>query len=822
MYSRRHFINTTTLTALGLATHPVLRFDDAAASGPSALTFGITEERVAATAASLYRPYCSRVADSPDVTTWAQVDLGSSQPIDAVRLYPFTDAKIPAGEGFPLQFRVECSDDPNFETSQSIVDYSKTDYPDPNNHVVQFGAKKVQGRYVRVTATRLRAEKPTTIVDPLRWAREMPHMFALTKIEVISGAVDIALRQPVTVDAVLGNPSDAQQLTRALRPQGEGLTTDNPKNVTHPDMWRPPRDRARAPVEGVRIHDGIFRDAVLSNISYLLDSYSVDDLLYPFRQRAGKSVSPLAEPSIWDRLLPGSSAGRFLMGAANTLHWIDHPELRRRVVAVVDGIAECRQPDGYIMAYPEHTFFNSEHGAYTRAWVTHGLIDAGYVGNEKAFELLRGYYDWYNAMPHLPEALRRCSHGGQGMVANARMYFSPVGKPADLQVLQRYFQENYWLSALAARNVDAIWQYPYDRPHSYLLTNLEAYLDLYRATGNDLYLNAIKGAWELFRGYWQNVGGSISIIEHENCPPGSNLLQTHLGETCGSAFWVLLNQRLHLLDPDEERYVTEIEKSIYNVLLANQDGSRGIRYHTVLVGHKDKPTCRNTCCEGQGTRLLASLPQFIYSLADDGVYVNLFEPSSIAWDQAGAQMRLEMQAQFPSSPQVLLQVHATKPVRAKIRVRVPSWATGVMNIEVNGTRVGTGNPGCYVTIDRVWSSHDRISFTLPLDFKLTEYTGSDQVQGRKRYALEYGPILMAALGAADAKLELSRASSPKDMLTRLRPVAGRPLHFVLSDPLTDLLARAISESETEFCPYFEIGAETFSCFPVVEVKATLF
>ena len=68
----------------------------------------------------------------------------------------------------------------------------------------------------------------------------------------------------------------------------------------------------------------------------------------------------------------------------------------------MDGIAECRQPNGYIMAYPEDTIFYSERGAYTRAWVTHGLIEAGYAGNPKAFDLLRGYYDWFDSAHTCP------------------------------------------------------------------------------------------------------------------------------------------------------------------------------------------------------------------------------------------------------------------------------------------------------------------------------------------------------------------------------------------------------------------------------------
>ena len=183
------------------------------------------------------------------------------------------------------------------------------------------------------------------------------------------------------------------------------------------------------------------------------------------------------------------------------------------------------------------------------------------------------------------------------------------------------------MEQLAAREDRAIWQYPYDRPHCYLLTNVEAYMDLYRATGDTRYLNAVEGAWELYHDKWENPGGSISIIEFVVSPPKSYRLDAELEELCGNSFWAFLSQRFHLLDPENEKYVTEIEKSIYNVGLANQAGSQGFRYHALLAHRKEKPTRMNTCCEGQGTRLIGSLPEHIYSLASDGLYVNLFEPS---------------------------------------------------------------------------------------------------------------------------------------------------------------------------------------------------
>jgi DUF1680 family protein len=561
---------------------------------------------------------------------------------------------------------------------------------------------------------------------------------------------------------------------------------------------------AEAPRAGVTLHGGVFEAAMRNNIRYLLDSYTLDDLLIQFRARAGKLIpaSSRTPDQFWESDLAGSNAGRFLMGAGNTLRWIDDAELRSRFTALVDGIAECKQPNGYVMAYPEDTIFYSERGAYTRAWLTHGLIEAGYAGDERAFSLLRGNYDWFNKASYLPELMRGAVQGGQGMIANTRMYFTPVGKPADMQVIQRYYLEDKWLAQIGRGEKEAIWQYPYDRPHCYVLTNLEAYLDLYRATGDKRIHDGVKAAWEMYHEHWEQPGGSISIIEYNYDPPDTNSLSQKLGELCGSSFWTFLSQRFQLMNPGEERYAAEIEKSIYNVAIANQDGSQGLRYHTILTGEKEKGTRMNSCCEGQGTRLLGSLPEHIYSIAPDGLYIHLYEPSTIHWKQGAIAMELTMKTRFPYEKHVECTVKAASETQAVVRVRVPSWATAEMSVTVNGKTARTGKPGSYVVLDRKWSNGDTIGFTLPAAMRAKKYEGADQVAGKSRYSIEYGPILLAAVGSVNA--DLGAASDAEGVAGLLEPIEGEPLHF-----------RARSGSGVKFIPYMEIAQEQFTCFPTV-------
>jgi len=79
------------------------------------------------------------------------VDLGDSVTIGEVRLYPRDDGEH-AGQGFPLDFQIQVSEDG--KTWPTVV--TRTDCPLPTG-VQRFSIRPQKARYVRVLATRLRA-----------------------------------------------------------------------------------------------------------------------------------------------------------------------------------------------------------------------------------------------------------------------------------------------------------------------------------------------------------------------------------------------------------------------------------------------------------------------------------------------------------------------------------------------------------------------------------------------------------------------------------------------------------------------------------------
>ena len=93
--------------------------------------------------------------------------------------HPCDHANI-KGFGFPVRFRLEASDAPDFKSSILFVDRTDADHPNPGAGVQKFDAPaNTSARYVRLTATKL-----------------MPcadhFLFALHRMAVISGGKNAA------------------------------------------------------------------------------------------------------------------------------------------------------------------------------------------------------------------------------------------------------------------------------------------------------------------------------------------------------------------------------------------------------------------------------------------------------------------------------------------------------------------------------------------------------------------------------------------------------------------------------------------------------
>jgi mono/diheme cytochrome c family protein len=191
-----------------------------AQAGPVLVELEKTLRESAATGPNTRRGYHSAVARTPDTLKWVQVDLGASVDIDRVWLLPASDPfnGIGDGFGFPVRFKVEVSDDPEFREGVKLawIRYDVTfmaDFPNPGLTPFSTGGSKddgIAGRYVRVTATRLAPRKDD-------------YIFALAELKVTDRAgINVALGKPVTSPDSIesGERWSRANLTDGLAPSG--------------------------------------------------------------------------------------------------------------------------------------------------------------------------------------------------------------------------------------------------------------------------------------------------------------------------------------------------------------------------------------------------------------------------------------------------------------------------------------------------------------------------------------------------------------------------------------------------------------------------
>jgi DUF1680 family protein len=538
---------------------------------------------------------------------------------------------------------------------------------------------------------------------------------------------------------------------------------------------------------GVKLNGGVYGEAFENNISFLKD-FDVDRMLYWYRVHKGKpapGVPYAADRGHFENNLKGQTAGQFLMGAGTSLLWKEDDQLRTMMKTLLQEMEACRDDDGFIIPIPKEEFNTKEYPNYTRAWIIFGLLDAGYVGESRAFELARDMADYFNTSYVLPY-VKDMNLGFQGILANTRMYDAPNGKWEDIQVAIDHYQEIWWLEQLIAGDHRAIYAHPGDHPHSTLLTTLEAYCDLYRVTGKEIYINAVKSALGMYEDKWQHVGGGINMCEHDEFWPGCNWLSPgrHYNELCSTNFWVLLNQRMHLLEPDNAHYVDEMETSLYNILFASQVGDRGYHYLNLLERTKDwRWLDRATCCASLGTRLAGLLPQFLYTYSDDSVYVDIYAASEAKLPN-GVEIVCETDMPNDGYAKIIVK-SAKKPFTLKLRV--PRWATD------------DGKSSYYETHENV-KAGDVFEMNFPFHFRVTKYTGGEEIPGKDRYAVEYGPLLYAAMGAPNPVTVKFDPEKPGEWFA---PVAGRKLKLKGND-------------RCEYWAYLDIHDEPFSVYPIVE------
>ena len=560
----------------------------------------------------------------------------------------------------------------------------------------------------------------------------------------------------VALIGVLGASATAQPLTTA-------------PDAVAPEM-RARFDAEPFSLKQVRITGGPFREALERDADYLL-RLDPDRFLHNFRDLAG--LEPRAPRyGGWESMqIAGHSLGHYLSalslyhakrGGSTLDQQLRGSRVEERIDYIVDELAAVQDArgTGYVGGIPgqEALWQEIRHGEvegeafhlngvwvpwYTLHKLYAGLIDAyAYTGNETALHVVTGLADWAidvteGLSPAQWQEMLDTEHGG--MNESLANLYALTGEQNYLD-LSRKFHHGDVLTPLAQNTARLEGLHGNTQ-----IPKVIGAARQYELTGTDSLRTIADAFWERVVDHHTYVIGGNTEGEHFG-PRDS--LSTRLGttttETCNTYNMLKLTRHLFSLSA-APRYADYYERALYNHILASQDPKRGTTAYFVSLkpGHFKTyatPDSSFWCCVGSGMENHVRYGQGLYFRKADNLYVNLFVPSTLSWDEQGVTVR--QHTRFPEENTTRLTFEMDEATELGLRLRNPGWTDGPPTVRVNGNRVEPEATNGYVSLRRTWAPSDTVSVTLPMSLR-TESMPDDP----DRVAILYGPIVLAgALG----------------------------------------------------------------------------
>jgi hypothetical protein len=490
----------------------------------------------------------------------------------------------------------------------------------------------------------------------------------------------------------------------------------------------------------------------------VLMELSEDSLLKPFRQMAGQPApgedlggwyhyDPDYDPNTVDvGFAPAATFGQWVSALARTYAITGAPATREKVLRLNRLYAQTISGDFY-----EKNRFP----AYCYDKLVCGLIDSHqHAGDPDAFAILEHTTD--TALPHLPG--KAIEHGRRWRKNPAEGYTWDEsytisenlllayqrGAGARYRTLgAQYLDDEYYDPLAEGRNVLA-------GRHAYSYVNsLSSAMQAYLTLGSEKHLRAGSNAFAMLTAQSFATGGwgpGEELRAPDSEDVFTSLTQAHNSfETpCGAYAHFKLTRYLLRVTRDSH-YGDSMERMMYNTILGAKpllaDGSTFYYSDYNFHGRKIYKDARWPCCSGTMPQVAADYRINSYFHDHDGLYVNLYIPSTLRWTQDGARISLTQQTEYPFASGIKFDITTSKTTEFAIHLRIPAWTQGA-SILVNGKETpAAGFSGQFTTIRRPWKNGDRIEMDLPLQLRLEPL----DARHPQTVALLCGPLVLFAI-----------------------------------------------------------------------------
>lgn len=519
---------------------------------------------------------------------------------------------------------------------------------------------------------------------------------------------------------------------------------------------------------GETFYEGWIHDRMQINVDKRLMQLDLDMILDPFANRPG---------SQW---WVGEHVGKYLHAATYAWRFSGCDGLKKRMDYTVKTLIGTQLPNGYLGTYEKKDQFCQGDGlgwegpvwdVWTHKYNLIGLLTYfRATGERRALDASKRAADLMVENFVVKKRSMRLASAHMGMAATSVL--EPMAILYRLTGEQRYLDFcHYIVESWEDENDPLTWKYEdgcqlltslldhgsvyktANRKAYEMLSNLVGLLELYRVDPDERFLTACKNAWKDIVTQRLYITGTASYYEQftpaHRLPPG-----VAVGEGCVTVTWLQLNT--HLLElTGEVQYADELERTMYNALLAAQSPHTGeVAYFVPLIGHKGyndhdyKETPPISCCSSSIPRGIAMIPAFASGTLNGKPALLQYIPGKHALHHRRGgkhtNVALHVHGNYPETGDLEIEVELEKATRFPLVLRVPEWAEG-FEATVDG-EVYKPSRDRLLEIERTWSPGDTVRVKIPLQIRIV----SDGDKTTESVAFVRGPQVLATDTAIEA------------------------------------------------------------------------
>ena len=519
----------------------------------------------------------------------------------------------------------------------------------------------------------------------------------------------------------------------------------------------------------------------------LLMSLNEDSLMKPFRQMIGKPA-PGEDLGGWysydpkhdgtdGAYAPTCTYGQWVSALARMYAIRQKPEIRERVLRM------NRMYAGVI----DGQYFKTNHfPTYCHDKLLCGLMDSHQFAHDPdAFEIQKR--STAAALAHMPG--KAVDSSDESYTASENMFIAFQRGMGELyKKMGADYLADYYYDPLSEGHDTLPGRHPYSYVNS-LSSAAQAYLTL----GSEKHLRAARNGFDFLTAQSYATGGWGP--DETFCTPGKGELAASLTNThasfetpCGAYAHFKITRYLLRITQDS-RYGDSMERVMYNTVLGAKpiqpDGNCFYYSDYNFEGRKVFSTRRWACCSGTLPQVAADYRISAYFRDQQGIYVNLYIPSTVRWQQAGSPASLQQKSEYPLDGAIQFELSLARPAEFTVNFRIPEWAQAA-TVAVNGKQVRNDVvAGRFASIRREWKSGDRVELDLPMTTRLQAI----DTQHPNTVALLRGPLVLFAITKSVPKVSRTQLLSP----TRIG--AGKWQVATAQEPITMLPFTSIEDEQ---------------------------